>query len=85
MQLVLPAMERELSRVFKARRRHVAGSYAVFLTSQYQKDQLIAFVKEKFRDVDTLVTSGTIRKCKKFIESHRASSGKEEKEISALF
>lgn len=85
MQAILPSLEKDLSMAFRARRRHISGPYAIFLTNQFQKDQVISFVKQKYRDIDTLVTSGTIKKCKKFIQSRRESSGKEEKEISALF
>lgn len=84
MQSVLPSLDRELSKYFRSRRKHLSGQYAIFLTNQFQKDQFISFVKQNYRGVETLLTSGTIRKCKKFIESHRESSGKEEREISAL-
>ena len=45
----------------------------------------ISYIKENYREVETLVTSGTIKKCKKFIELHKEFTGKEVKEISALF
>lgn len=85
MATLLPALEKDLSKFFRARRKHVNGPYAIFLTNQFMKDQFISFVKQNYGSVEPLVTSGTIKKCKKFIESHRALSSKEEKVISALF
>ncbi len=71
--------------MFRARRKFLNGTYAIFLTNQFQKDQVISYIGENYRDVETLVTSGTIKKCKKFIDLHSEFTGKEEKEISALF
>ncbi len=82
---LLPDLEKNLSRMFRARRKFLNGTYAIFLTNQFQKDQVISYIGENYRDVETLVTSGTIKKCKKFIDLHSEFTGKEEKEISALF
>ena len=85
LQAVLLSLDRDLSKLFRARRKRIDGPYVIFLTNQFQKDQLISFVELNYREVAPLVTSGTMKKCKKFIERHRYSSAKEEKEISALF
>ncbi len=85
MQSILPSLEKDLVKMFRARRKHVNGPYVIFLTNQFQRDQVVSLVKQSHKDVESLITSGTIKKCKKFMESHKAMSGKEEKEISALF
>ena len=82
---LLPGLEKDLTRMFRARRKFLNGTYAIFLTNQFQKDQVISYIEENYREVETLVTSGTIKKCKKFIELHKEFTGKEVKEISALF
>ncbi len=85
LQPMLQSLDRDLSKLFRAKRKHINGPYAIYLTSQFQKDQLISYVKENYSQVKPLITSGTIRKCKKFIVGHSDSPEKEEKEISALF
>lgn len=85
MHSLIPSLEKDLIKIFRARRKHLNRHYAIFLTNQFQKDQVISFVKQTYKGIEPLITSGTIKKCKKFIETHRDSYGKEEKEISALF
>ncbi|MEM0158477.1 MAG: hypothetical protein QXV22_00010 [Thermoplasmataceae archaeon] len=51
-----------------AKRKFTSGRFAVYLTNQFLRENVTDTINktQKFR---TLVTSGTIRKCKKTIES----------------
>lgn len=62
-------MEKELHRVFRARRRYVDGNYAIFLTNQFYRDQVVEYINSNIRGARTVVTSGTIKKCKSRIAS----------------
>lgn len=84
MSVVLPSIEKELFRTFRSKRKYVEGNYAIFLTNQFYKEQVISALNTRFSDVETVVTSGTIKKCKSGIGIHRTSRSKAEKEISTL-
>jgi|YelNatPaOPRAMG01_1025707.scaffolds.fasta_scaffold12914_5 hypothetical protein len=63
-------LERDLFSVFHAKKKFVDGPYAIFLTDQFKKKRLIDYVNSKYPESTTLITSGTILKCKKFMASH---------------
>jgi len=63
-------LESDLFSMFHAKRKYLDGPYAIFLTDQFKKKRVIEFINSKNRDVSTLITSGTILKCKKFITAH---------------
>lgn len=81
---ILPTLERELSSVYRARRKYASGDYAIFLTNQFYKDQLIETVRKNFPGAEPIVTSGTMKKCKAVIEKHRMERELAGKEISTL-
>ena len=70
MEDIISQLERDLFSVFRAKKKYVEGPYAIFLTDQFKKKRLIEYVNSSSRDVTTLITSGTVLKCKKFIASH---------------
>ena len=37
-------VDKNLSRMFRARRKFLNGTYAIFLTNQFQKDQVISYI-----------------------------------------
>lgn len=81
---VLPGLERELFRTFRSKKKFSGGNYAIFLTNQFYKEQIIGFIKNRFSSVETLITSGTLKKCKTVMNSHKMAQESLEKEISAL-
>lgn len=84
MSALLPLIEKELFRTFRSKRKFIQGNYAIFLTNQFYKQQFIDEIRNRFKDVETVVTSGTIKKCKASIEFHRKNLLSQEKEISTL-
>ncbi len=84
MTLVLPNLERELFRLFRSKRKYAEKEYAIFLTDQFNKDKLIQFITDSSYPAETVVASGTIKKCKAVMESRKKSNAPEEKEISTL-
>lgn len=84
MYTVLPALEKEMFGVFRSRRKFAEGNYAIFLTNQFYKDQFMEEVKGRFRDVQPITTSGTIRKCKSVMARHQETMKQEAGEISTL-
>lgn len=67
MESGLRKAESDLNRIFRAKKKFVKGSYAIFLTNQFYRDQLIVYVNEKLPGFQTLLTSGSIKKCKKAV------------------
>lgn len=84
MYTILPDLEKNLYREFGAKRRFAQGAYSIFLSNQFSKDQLIEFVGERYKGVYTIITSGTIKKCKSVMENHKLSVKRGEVEISTL-
>lgn len=84
MDSVLPTLERELFRTFRSKRKFSEGKYAIFLTNQFYKEQFLELIGKRFTNVETVITSGTIKKCKSAIELHRKNRVSLEKEISAF-
>ncbi len=70
MEDLIKQLDRDLFSMFRAKRKYLEGPYAIFLTDQFRKNRLIEFINSKNWDVSTLLTSGTILKCKKFIATH---------------
>ncbi|MCL4479990.1 MAG: hypothetical protein M1113_00680 [Candidatus Thermoplasmatota archaeon] len=64
---IIPTIDRELNRAFRAKRKFYDGFYAIYLSDQYSKDNVIRYLNSNFPDIDTIVTSGTIKKCKEVI------------------
>lgn len=81
---VLPALEKELFRTFRSKRKYLEGKYAIFLTNQFYRDQILETIRNNFKGVETIITSGTIRKCKSVIAEHRENLRIAEKEVSTL-
>ncbi len=57
-------MDRDLFRIFRAKRKFYDGTYAIYLTDQFMKEMLIEQLNKIYPEVRTIVTSGTIKKCK---------------------
>ncbi len=70
MQNSLKSIEQDLGRVFRAKKKFSDGNYCIFMTSQYYKEQLISYIKDNLDGVESLITSGSIKKCKDFIRNH---------------
>ena len=81
---VLANLEKELFRVFHSKRKYAEKEYAIFLANQFNKDEVIDFIRNGFPSVETVVTSGTVKKCKAVMESHKIANVPKEKEISTL-
>lgn len=77
MEDIIRKLEKDLFSVFHAKRKFLEGSYAIFLTDQFKKKRLIEYINSKTPEVSTLITSGTILKCKKFMASHSVEALKQ--------
>ncbi len=60
-------IDRELYRLFHAKRKYAQNDYAIYLTDQFTSAQFITYFNEKIKDAETMYVSGTIRKCRKII------------------
>jgi len=56
-------LSRDLFRNFRCKIKFRSGDYAIYLATQFNKERVINFV-ESYGDSRTIITSGTIRKCK---------------------
>lgn len=65
-------MRKDVFRIFGAKKKYDDGKYVIYLTDQFLKEGVIAFIKREYGPV-TIYTSGTIKKCKKFIQDKNAS------------
>jgi hypothetical protein len=65
---ILPSIDRELLKIFRAKRKFYDGAYAIYLTDQFMKEMLIEHLKKSFPGIKTVITSGTIKKCKAAIK-----------------
>lgn len=63
----LRQVESALYRVFRARRKYVEREFAVFRTNQLYKEKFIDFVRAEMDGVETVITSGSMKKCKRVI------------------
>jgi hypothetical protein len=72
------SMEKQLFRLFRCKRKYHEHPYLIFLTNQFQREDVVAFINRdpSFR---TLTVSGTIRKCKKVMKEHISGQEKFEK------
>ncbi len=70
----LKSVETSLYRVFRAKRKYVEGDYAVFRTNQFYKDQFIEYVRNEMEGAETLVTSGSMKKCKAAISARSSEN-----------
>ncbi|WP_393970958.1 hypothetical protein OXIME_001203 [Oxyplasma meridianum] len=70
MEDIIQQLERDLFAVFHAKKKYIGGQYAIFLTDQFKKKRFIEYVNSYGHGAVTLITSGTILKCKKFMASH---------------
>ncbi len=61
-----PSLDAILSR-FGARTKYTASGYAILLTDQYQKDSLCRYIEENIPSLHVITVSGTIKKCKSYI------------------
>ncbi|KAA8923115.1 hypothetical protein [Thermoplasma sp.] len=59
-------LSRDLFRNFRCKIRFHEGEYAIYLATQFNKDRVIRFINA-YGDSRTIITSGTIRKCKSMI------------------
>ena len=64
-------IDSDLYRVFRARRKYIRGNYAIFRTNQYYRDQFIEYVKNEMPGVETITTSGSMKKCKEAITARK--------------
>ncbi|MGP6220177.1 hypothetical protein [Caldiplasma sukawensis] len=65
-------MRRDVFRIFGAKKKYDDGKYVIYLTDQFLKEGVLAFVRREYGPV-TIYTSGTIKKCKKVIQERNAS------------
>jgi hypothetical protein len=70
MEDIIQQLEKDLFSFFHSKRKFLEGPYAIFLTDQFKKKRLIEYINSKSPEVVTLITSGTVLKCKKFMASH---------------
>ncbi len=84
MYAVLPDLEKELFRAFRAKKRFAEGKYSIFLATQLNRDRVIEFAGDRFPEVQSIVTSGTMKKCKSVMNEHREKLETEKKEVSTL-
>ncbi|MCL6090903.1 MAG: hypothetical protein M1393_07690 [Candidatus Thermoplasmatota archaeon] len=85
LQGTLSTLDRELSRIFRSKRKYVEQNYAIYLTNQFNRDALVQFVNTRIKGVTTITTSGTIKKCKSGMSDHKIRTKTQENTISALF
>lgn len=60
----LKGIESELGRIFRAKKKYSKGNYAIFLTNQFYKDQFVDYVNKRMTGVESVISSGSIKKCK---------------------
>lgn len=65
----LKQVESTLYRIFRSRKKYVEGDYAIFRTNQYYKEKFIDYVQKEIDGAETLITSGSMKKCKETISS----------------
>ena len=85
LQGALAGLDRELFRIFRSKRKYVEQNYAIYLTNQFNRDSLVQFVNTRIKGVSTIITSGTIKKCKNEMSDHRIRTKPQENVISAPF
>lgn len=83
MYSILPNLEKELFKAFRSKRRFAEGKYSIFLANQFNRDDIIDFLKSRFPEIQSIVTSGSIKKCKAVMNEHNKKSKAEEK-VSTL-
>lgn len=84
MYTILPDIEKELFRKFRIKRKFAEGRYSIFLANQFNRDDVIDFLSEIFPEVQSLVTSGTMKKCKSVMKGHIKKLKTGKKEVSTL-
>ncbi len=67
-------IDRELFRLFRAKRKYVEGDFAIYLTDQFTMGPFVSYFNQKINDAETFYVSGTIRKCRKVISRIPAES-----------
>lgn len=66
----LRRMEKKLSEKFSVRVKHADQKFAIFRTSQFDKDEFCSAIGRQFPEVSIITVSGTIRKCLKVAAMH---------------
>lgn len=61
---ILPVLEKDLFRTFNAKWRFRKDPYFIFLTDQFQKEFVSAYLNKHYPSVKIVSVSGTIRKLK---------------------
>ena len=74
LQKRLSFIDRELYRLFRAKRKYMEGNYAIYLTDQFTMGPFVSYFNQKINEAETLYVSGTIRKCRKVISRLPAES-----------
>ena len=69
----ISALDKNLFRIFRCRKKYSEQKYLIFLTNQFLREQVVEYINENFRPAMVLTVSGTIKKCKKKIQEHKAS------------
>ena len=72
------SLEKNLFRIFRCRKKFHEPPYLIFRTNQFYREQVIDYIRKNFEDCATLTVSGTMKKCKKKIQEHKASIEKYE-------
>lgn len=81
---MLPDLEKELFRAFRVKRKFAEGKYSIFLTNQFNRDKVLDFLAGRFPEIQSIVTSGTMKKCKSVMKEHIEKLNTEKKEVSTL-
>ncbi|CAC11996.1 hypothetical protein [Thermoplasma acidophilum] len=66
----------DLFRNFRCKIKFRSGDYAIYLATQFNKNKVINFI-ESYGDSRTIITSGTIRKCKSKLPGWHSKSKEE--------
>ncbi|MEM0157661.1 MAG: hypothetical protein QXN26_06325 [Thermoplasmataceae archaeon] len=69
-------IDRDLYRLFHAKRKYAQNDYAIYLTDQFTSAHFVSYFNEKISDAETMYVSGTIRKCRKVISRTPAESAR---------
>ena len=64
---IITRIDRELYQIFRAKRKYFQDRYAIYLTDQRSRDKLLEYIRDRIPEVQTIITSGTIRKCKSYL------------------
>lgn len=66
------ALENNLFKLFRCRKKYFDPPYVIFRTNQFYKDRVIEHIRKNFEFCKTITVSGTIKKCKKVMQEHKS-------------